>query len=171
MPIRVSALYWKADTSRQELHGTRSQPCIVDSRDNDNRSIHVYSLPIDEYPGLVKVALHHGADIDPNYRDVVDTDWIERVVGDKISQLMPHVDGRRPVQKEYCIYTNTPDNHPFIDRHPRHKNIVICAGFSGSGFKLAPVVGKAVTQLLAGQTPPYDMAPFRLDRFAPKPKL
>ena len=38
------------------------------------------------------------------------------------------------------MYTITPDSNPFIDRHPLHTNIVIATGFSGKGFKFAPVL-------------------------------
>jgi sarcosine oxidase len=40
-----------------------------------------------------------------------------------------------------CIYTMTPDEHFIVDRHPHHENVFIAAGFSGHGFKFAPVIG------------------------------
>jgi sarcosine oxidase len=41
-----------------------------------------------------------------------------------------------------CMYTLSPDGHFVIDRHPAHANVVLCGGFSGHGFKFAPVVGE-----------------------------
>jgi len=41
-----------------------------------------------------------------------------------------------------CMYSLTPDGHFVVDRHPRHANVVLCGGFSGHGFKFAPVVGE-----------------------------
>jgi sarcosine oxidase len=41
-----------------------------------------------------------------------------------------------------CMYTLTPDGHFIIDRHPGHGNVILCGGFSGHGFKFAPVVGE-----------------------------
>lgn len=41
-----------------------------------------------------------------------------------------------------CMYTLTPDGHFVIDRHPEHANVILCGGFSGHGFKFAPVVGE-----------------------------
>jgi sarcosine oxidase len=50
-----------------------------------------------------------------------------------------------------CMYTLTPDQHFVIDHHPSHKNLILCGGFSGHGFKFAPVVGEIAADLaLAG---------------------
>jgi sarcosine oxidase len=41
-----------------------------------------------------------------------------------------------------CLYSLTPDGHFVIDRHPDHANVFLCGGFSGHGFKFAPVIGE-----------------------------
>jgi sarcosine oxidase len=41
-----------------------------------------------------------------------------------------------------CLYSLTPDGHFVIDHHPAHPNVILCGGFSGHGFKFAPVVGE-----------------------------
>jgi sarcosine oxidase len=41
-----------------------------------------------------------------------------------------------------CMYSLTPDGHFVIDRHPQNANVILCGGFSGHGFKFAPVVGE-----------------------------
>ena len=46
-----------------------------------------------------------------------------------------------------CMYTLTPDGHFVIDYHPDHKNLILCGGFSGHGFKFAPVVGEIAADL------------------------
>jgi sarcosine oxidase len=46
-----------------------------------------------------------------------------------------------------CMYSLTPDGNFVIDRHPRHANVILCGGFSGHGFKFAPVIGEIATQL------------------------
>jgi glycine/D-amino acid oxidase-like deaminating enzyme len=38
----------------------------------------------------------------------------------------------------------TPDEHFIIDRHPAIENVWLAAGFSGHGFKFAPVVAEAL---------------------------
>lgn len=52
-----------------------------------------------------------------------------------------------------CMYTLTPDEHFVIDRAPSHPNLFLCGGFSGHGFKFAPVVGEIAAELaLSGGT-------------------
>jgi sarcosine oxidase len=46
-----------------------------------------------------------------------------------------------------CMYTLTPDQHFVIDQHPGHANLILCGGFSGHGFKFAPVVGEIAADL------------------------
>ncbi|CAM2104161.1 unnamed protein product [Caretta caretta] len=67
------------------------------------------------------------------------------------------------------MYTNTPDEDFVLDRHPKFSNIIIGAGFSGHGFKLAPVVGKLLCQLSVGEEPSYTMEPFGIRRFPALP--
>ena len=52
-----------------------------------------------------------------------------------------------------CLYTMTPDGHFIIDRHPRYEQVLFGAGFSGHGFKFAPVMGEVLADLaLEGKT-------------------
>ncbi|KQK81142.1 peroxisomal sarcosine oxidase-like protein [Amazona aestiva] len=60
---------------------------------------------------------------------------------------------------------NTPDGDFILDRHPKYSNIIIGAGFSGHGFKLAPVVGKLLCELSLGEEPSHSTAPFAISRF------
>ena len=46
-----------------------------------------------------------------------------------------------------CMYSLTSDSHFVIDRHPGHGNVVLCGGFSGHGFKFAPVIGEIAADL------------------------
>jgi sarcosine oxidase len=46
-----------------------------------------------------------------------------------------------------CMYTLTSDEHFVIDHHPDHANLILCGGFSGHGFKFAPVVGEIGAEL------------------------
>jgi glycine/D-amino acid oxidase-like deaminating enzyme len=38
----------------------------------------------------------------------------------------------------------TPDDDFIVDRHPEHSNVVFAAGYSGHGFKFAPVIAVAL---------------------------
>lgn len=55
--------------------------------------------------------------------------------------------GDRVGHRALCMYTMTPDQHFLIDRHPTHAPLIFAAGFSGHGFKFAPVIGEALAEL------------------------
>jgi sarcosine oxidase len=48
---------------------------------------------------------------------------------------------------EPCMYSNTPDEHFIIARHPAHDAVTVACGFSGHGFKFVPVVGEILADL------------------------
>jgi len=62
-----------------------------------------------------------------------------------------HFTKSRLVHHSICKYTMTPDSHFIVDRHPNLPQLVFAAGFSGHGFKFAPVIGKQLVGLLDGQ--------------------
>ncbi len=64
-----------------------------------------------------------------------------------------------------CYYDNTKDEDFILDRLPDAPNAFIAAGFSGHGFKFAPIVGKTMAQLLNGAKPDLNLHRFRLSRF------
>jgi len=60
----------------------------------------------------------------------------------------------------------TPDAVPVIDEVRRTPGFFIATGFSGHGFGIGPGAGRLMADLVAGDRPVVDPAPFRLDRFA-----
>jgi sarcosine oxidase len=64
------------------------------------------------------------------------------------------------VRADVCFYAMTPTEDPLIDRLPDGR--VICAGFSGHGFKFAPVLAPAVADFALGMEPAVDLRPFAL---------
>lgn len=67
-------------------------------------------------------------------------------------------------ESRVCLYTNTPDHHFLLDRHPRHANVLLASPCSGHGFKFASAVGELLADLVTGTTPRVDVAPFGLAR-------
>ena len=65
------------------------------------------------------------------------------------------------------LYTNTPDSHPIMDRVADIDGLYLCSGFSGHGFKLSPMVGVLMAELIGhGAAATVDINPLRLSRFA-----
>ena len=64
------------------------------------------------------------------------------------------------------LFTTTPDWHPILDRVPGIEGLFCMVGFSGHGFKLAPAIGQAMSELiLDGQASSIDLSPLRFSRF------
>jgi sarcosine oxidase len=66
-----------------------------------------------------------------------------------------------------CPYSLTPDGHFVVDRHPDHPRLVLCGGFSGHGFKFAPVIGEVCADLVLENESRHDIEFLSLRRFAP----
>ena len=58
----------------------------------------------------------------------------------------------------------TPDSLPFLGRAEPYRNLAIACGHGHIGLGLAPVSGKLIAQLLQGEQPDMDLAPFRIGR-------
>jgi sarcosine oxidase len=125
-----------------------------------------YGLPMLDANG-VKIAQHYGAPelAEPAEVDRTATADDERNVRRFLREHLPDADGscnRRSV----CIYTLTPDRHFILDVHPEHPNVAVAAGFSGHGFKFAPVVGEILADLVETGRTQHPISRFRLTRFA-----
>nr|XP_060502813.1 peroxisomal sarcosine oxidase isoform X2 [Panthera onca] len=129
--LRINVCYW-----REKVPGSygvsQAFPCFL-GLGLSPAPHHIYGLPSGEYPGLMKVCYHHGNNVDPEERDcpeafsdIQDVQILGRFVRDHLPDLEP-----TPALLEPCLYTNTPDEHFILDRHPKYDNVVIGAGFSG----------------------------------------
>jgi glycine/D-amino acid oxidase-like deaminating enzyme len=60
-----------------------------------------------------------------------------------------------------CLYTNTPDEHFWIDRHPEQPDVLLASACSGHGFKFAPVIGEILADLVQHKPARFDLGVFR----------
>ncbi len=58
-----------------------------------------------------------------------------------------------------------PDMLPVIDRAPRHQGLWFDFGHQHHGLTLGPVTGRLLAEMITGEQPFTDPAPYRLDRF------
>jgi glycine/D-amino acid oxidase-like deaminating enzyme len=116
--------------------------------------------------GVVKVA-NHGvgvqlhAEHDP--RVVLESDFaaLRRMLADTFPALLD----AEIVYTRRCLYSDTPDGHFWIDRHPQRIGLTVAAGDSGHGFKFAPVLGPLIADVVEGKV--NDWAPkFRWRTFS-----
>ncbi|MBA2226494.1 MAG: N-methyl-L-tryptophan oxidase [Thermogemmata sp.] len=124
-----------------------------------------YGLPAIDPLG-VKVAQHYGA---PEYADPDAISW--QTSDDDATPVRCFVDEFLPglgkiTQMQVCLYTLTPDRHFVVDlEQTAHTSLAIAAGFSGHGFKFAPVIGEILADLVTTGSTPYNIDLFRLSRF------
>ena len=65
------------------------------------------------------------------------------------------------------LFTTTPDWHPVLDRIEGIDGLYVAVGFSGHGFKLAPMIGVTVAELITqGRAETIDISKLNLARFA-----
>ena len=106
----------------------------------------LYGFP--DFGDGIKAAFHGFGDLtDPEHvnREIDPARDVESIAR-ALEQWMP---GGAVTLREAkpCMYTLTPDEHFVIDHHPDHPDLILCGGFSGHGFKFAPVVGEIAADL------------------------
>lgn len=151
IPITVErqVLYWLdpvGGTGPFEEH-----PIFIHEDDTGMQS---YGFPaIDGPRGGVKVAFFRkGTECTPDTIDRTVHPHEIREMRERVADLIPALDGPC-VHTATCMYSNTPDQHFVIARHPDSAHVTVACGFSGHGFKFVPVVGEILADLaLAGAT-------------------
>ncbi|MGZ5024581.1 MAG: N-methyl-L-tryptophan oxidase, partial [Chthoniobacterales bacterium] len=68
-------------------------------------------------------------------------------------------------EAKVCMYSLTPDEHFIVDTHPEHAGLILCGGFSGHGFKFAPVIGEIAADLALDGGTRHDIEFLSLQRF------
>ncbi len=64
------------------------------------------------------------------------------------------------------LFTTTPDWHPVLDCVDGIEGLYLSVGFSGHGFKLSPMIGVVMSELIVeGQASSIDISELGLDRF------
>ena len=64
------------------------------------------------------------------------------------------------------LFTTTPDWHPVLDRVKGIDGLYLSVGFSGHGFKLSPMIGVVMSELITqGRATSLDISEMRLNRF------
>lgn len=113
----------------------------------------------------VKVALHGSDETGtPETIDRTVRSDDEQRIRQRLATSLPTLSGRL-VRAETCLYTMTPDEHFIIGPHPQSPAIILALGFSGHGFKFAPVIGELLGQFVTQGTTALDIAMFSPARF------
>jgi len=119
----------------------------------------------------IKVGIHReGEAADPDTLDRTVTPGDLAPIQDCVLRFL-HGVRTDPVHAQVCMYTNTPDHDFLIGSPPEMPQATILGGFSGHGFKFAPVVGEVGADLSTKGATKYPVAWLSLDRFLPRREL
>jgi sarcosine oxidase len=164
IPLRIerNVQFWFAPADRDAVSPERLPIWCVE-RDGARM---LYGFP--DFGEGVKAA-HHGSgvDADPDAFDRAVRDDEIALVREALAAFVPAAAGPF-LRAAPCMYSNTPDEHFVIGRHPAHARVALAGGFSGHGYKFAPVVGEIVAALLADEDPGFSLDLFAPARFAAK---
>jgi sarcosine oxidase len=125
---------------------------------------HFYGMPATGNVG-VKIGVSAG--------DVTTARTIDRTIApeeitffrDVLDRYLPGASGE-VVAQSTCMCTYTVDGHFIVDHHPHKPGVILGCGFSGRGFKFAPVIGEILTDLAIDGTTQHDIAFLNAGRFA-----
>jgi sarcosine oxidase len=125
-----------------------------------------YGFP--RLPRGVKASVMHDGET------VADPDAVRRTVDEAevrplraaLGPILPALSEARVRETDVCLFTNTPDHDFIIDFHPFFPQVLISSPCSGHGFKFASAIGEIQADLLTNGTTGFDLAPFRIGRWA-----
>jgi glycine/D-amino acid oxidase-like deaminating enzyme len=83
----------------------------------------------------------------------------------KMKEMFPAAAGMQIAQHWAGLIDVTPDAVPVISTVAETPGLVIATGFSGHGFGIGPGAGRLAADLVTGNDPVVDPAPFRFSRF------
>lgn len=141
-PMR-KRLFWTTPNERRFTLSNGFLPFGIE--DPDGRF--VYGFPAIDSDG-VKVGEHTGgAMVESPDRD--DANYSNEARRDMAAFLRRRTPGLASMttKEQSCLYAMSPDGHFIIDLHPDDERVILAMGFSGHGFKFAPVIGEALADL------------------------
>ncbi len=121
-----------------------------------------YAIPTVK-DGRIKVANHHPGVLGHPDGDArrVSADF-EKEARQFLGRYIPELAEADVARRYVCFYSGTADRDFILDRTP--DGLVVGAGFSGHGFKFAPLIGRVLAQLALGLDPEVDLERFSMKR-------
>jgi sarcosine oxidase len=159
LTIERQVLFWFEPNSTPKLFYPERSPIHLWQIGEGEERKFFYGFP--DLGEGVKVAGHHnGATVSPDFvsRDVAPVE-VDAMRG-LLRRFLPQADG--PLRSAtVCLYTNTPDEHFWIDRHPAHPQVLIASPCSGHGFKFSCAIGEILADLAIDGKSQFDLSLFQ----------
>jgi D-amino-acid dehydrogenase len=119
---------------------------------------HIVLSPMHDGISMVSGDELAGLSAPPNFRRI-------RALIPFARQALPGI-AKQEVQREWMGYRpSTPDSLPVIGRSPNHGNVFYAFGHGHLGLTLSAITAQLVSHLVSGDPAPFDMAPYRINRF------
>lgn len=160
LEVERVTLHWFAERARVAPRGVPEHPVLL-LRDARGDATAVFPA----MGGRIKCAAHGSGAY--TTAESVDRQVPEQDIApprELLAQWMPRHVGDH-LQSAVCLYTNTPDGHFILDRHPAYPQIILGSPCNGFGFKFSSATGEILAALARDVTPPVDPTPWRLARF------
>jgi monomeric sarcosine oxidase len=151
IPTRQQLIYFKP---RKSLDLFRPKACPVFFTDKH------YGLPA---AGIDAVKVSP-----KELNDPVDTEKANWSVDDEqiaacrdvCRRFVPDLADGEVVHTKVCLYDMTQNSDFVLDRDPDHPDVVYGYGFSGHGFKFAPLIGRLLSELALDREPSFPIEEF-----------
>jgi sarcosine oxidase len=161
LTVQRNILYWFEPAGDPALLGPARLPVFLGEIEP---GVMWYGFP-DTGDGL-KMALHQSG-------PTTTPEAVDRVVDDSeiahfrslLERFLPAANGVLRETK-VCTYTNAPDHHFIIDRHPTADRVIVASPCSGHGFKFASALGEVLVDLVERKASRFDLTPFSISRAA-----
>jgi sarcosine oxidase len=163
LPVEIErqVLFWFHPLRTPEIFDPARCPVFILEYAKDR---FFYGLP-DTGDGL-KVALHHqGERADPDGPLPPVSGAEERGIREFLARYLPAANGSL-VETATCLYTNAPDGHFILDRHPAFPEVILASPCSGHGFKFSSTIGEVISDLVLEGRTRHDISLFSARRFS-----
>lgn len=173
----VTAGPWSNKLLRKQLSNIRStrQQLIYFHPRNQLDMFRPESCPVfftDKHYGLPAAGIDAVKVSPKELTETADPDTSKRTVDEKeildcrrvCEEFVPILADSDIVRTKVCFYDMTGNSDFVIDRDPEYPDIVYGYGFSGHGFKFAPLIGKILADLTLERETGFD-----LERFSSQP--
>jgi len=156
------------ETKKPMLFTDKNFPCFIYTTSKDSGSFYGFPLVSTGQKSNkmgVKVGYHYpGEAIDPNTLNDFNNEKDAELIRKFMQNFIP--DGFKSLfATKACIYTYSEDGHFIIENHRTHKNVSLACGFSGHGFKFAPLVGEILADLCLNGKTNHSIGFLSSDRF------
>ena len=116
--------------------------------------------------GLTMIGVGEDESAGPDsFNQGVDMPVVEKTMGNMIRRV-PTMETAQFIGGWSGLFTTTPDWHPVLDRIDGIEGLYCAVGFSGHGFKLSPMIGKVMSEIVVdGRSTSVDVSRLNSSRF------